>query len=123
MLSTATSLYPVRSQTLFLVREPLPWQEAHRNLSRLARERARLDWDEGRWLLCGWRSRVDRHLGFGSFHEYIERLFGYKARWTDERIRVAQALETLPEMAQALRDGAISWSAVRELTRVATKDN
>src|SRR5438876_11638389 len=66
---------------------------AHEELSRFARTRARLDWEEGELLLRA--LRVDAHLclGFGSFAEYIERLFGYKPRWTAERLRVAEALE------------------------------
>ena len=36
---------------------------------------------------------------------------------------MAEALEHLPELAQALRDGAISWSVARELTRVASPEN
>src|SRR5882672_3452691 len=123
MLHQSSTAYPAPTTPLFLVREPLAWQEAHRELSRLASTRAALDWEEGCWLLRALRSKVDRHLGFGSFREYIERLFGYKPRWTEERIRVAQALERLPEMTQALRDGAVTWSAVRELTRVATSES
>jgi hypothetical protein len=102
---------------------PVDWRRAHQDLSRLAKSRARLDWEEGESLLDALRSGVHLHLGFGSFAEYIERLFGYKPRWTDERLRVAEALEGLPEMGQALRDGGISWSAARELTRVAAAEN
>jgi len=101
----------------------LDWQRAHEELSQLARTRARLDWQEGGSLLYALRSGAHLHLGFGSFAQYIERLFGYKSRWTEERLRVAEALEGLPELGQALRDGAMSWSAVRELTRVATPEN
>ncbi len=36
---------------------------------------------------------------------------------------MAEALERLPELGQALRDGTVSWSVVRELTRVATPEN
>jgi hypothetical protein len=99
------------------------WQKAHDELVRLARTRAGLDCEEGRLLLIGLRAGVHLHLGYGTFAEYIERLFGYKPRWTDERLRVAEALETLPALAQSLRDGAISWSAARELSRVATPQN
>src|SRR5258705_4214976 len=101
----------------------LEWKRAHDELSRFAKARARLDWEEGCSLLRALRSCAHLHLGFGSFAEYVERLLGYKPRWTEERLRVAEALETLPELAQSLRDGLASWSATRELTRVATTDN
>jgi hypothetical protein len=101
----------------------LDWRRAHEELSRLAKCRARLDWDEGRSLLDCLRSGAHLHLGFGSFGEYIERLLGYSRRSIDERLRVAEALERLPSLGQALRDGRMSWSVVRELTRVATPEN
>src|SRR5258708_328653 len=101
----------------------LDWRRAHEDLSRLARCRARLDWEEARLLLDALRSGAHLHLGFGSFGEYIERLFGYTRRSTEERLRVAEALERLPEMDQALRDGRVSWSVARELTRIATEEN
>ena len=96
------------------------WVKAHAELSELARRRAALDWEEGTALLRAYRSGAHRHLGYASFAEYVERLFGYKPRATEEKLRVAQALESLPEMSRALRDGELSWSAARELTRVAT---
>ncbi len=96
------------------------WVKAHTELTELARRRAALDWEEGTALLRAFRSGAHRHLGHASFNEYVERLFGYKPRATEERLRAAQALESLPEMNRALRDGELSWSAARELTRVAT---
>jgi len=36
---------------------------------------------------------------------------------------VAEALERLPELEQALRDGSVSWSVAHELTRIATEEN
>jgi hypothetical protein len=98
------------------------WQRAHRALKRLARERAAADAEEGRWLLAALRVAAHVHLGFSSFHEYIERLFGYAARSTQEKLRVAEALERLPAIARALEHGQLSWSATRELTRVAVAD-
>jgi 5-methylcytosine-specific restriction endonuclease McrA len=74
-------------------------------------------------LLDAVRSNAHLHLGFGSFGEYIERLLGHTRRATEERLRVAEALERSPRLASALRDGSLSWSAVRELTRVATARN
>src|SRR5688572_24575205 len=98
------------------------WQRAHRELRRLARALAGLDFEEGRWLLAAWRSGVHARLGYGSFREYIERLFGYSGRLVQEKLRVAEALERLPVLAQALQAGQACWSVLRELTRVATAE-
>src|SRR5260370_42217697 len=76
----------------------LDWRRAHEELSRLARGRAQLDWEEGRWMLDALRSAAHVHLGFGSFGEYIERLFGYTRRSTEERRTVGPALERPAEM-------------------------
>src|SRR5215216_4738485 len=104
------------------VEEPGEWQAAHAALLELARRRAGLDFDEGQWLLRARRSQAHARLGYGSFTEYIERLFGYSPRLTHDKLRVAEALECLPEMAESLRRGVASWSSIRELTRVATPD-
>jgi hypothetical protein len=98
------------------------WVLAHEALSHLARERAAADAEEGRWLLAALRSAVHVQLGFGSFNEYIERMFGYKPRSIQGKLRVAEALEQLPSLTRALSSGALGWSAVRELTRVAVAD-
>jgi hypothetical protein len=100
----------------------ISWQVAHEALSQLARARAAADAEEGRWLLAAERAAVHVHLGYGSFSEYIERLFGYQPRSLQERLRVAEALEGLPALGRALSSGELSWSAVRELTRVAVRD-
>jgi 5-methylcytosine-specific restriction endonuclease McrA len=46
----------------------------------------------------------------------------YKPRTTQEKLRVAEALETLPRLTRALEGGALSWCAARELTRVAVSE-
>jgi 5-methylcytosine-specific restriction endonuclease McrA len=102
--------------------ERTSWQVAHEALSRLARSRAAADAEEGRWLLTAERASVHVHLGFGAFSEYVERMFGYKPRSTQEKLRVAEALESLPTLGRALSNGEISWSAVREITRVAVSE-
>jgi hypothetical protein len=99
--------------------EETEWLRAHEALSRLAMERARADAEEGRWLLAALRSATHVHLGFGSFAEYIERTLGYKPRSTQEKLRVAEALEQLPLIAGALEQGSLHWACARELTRVA----
>lgn len=98
------------------------WQLAHAALVSFARERAELDFEEGCLLLAAKRAEAHRHQGFGSFGEYIERLFGYAPRVTYDKLRVAESLESLPELARELREGATNFSHVRELTRVATPE-
>jgi hypothetical protein len=98
------------------------WVTAHEELTLLARRRAELDGLEGPALLRALRAGVHRHLGLGSFAEYVERLFGYSRRTLDDKLRAAEALEELPELTRALREGTVSWSAVRELARVATPE-
>src|SRR5215510_3068326 len=46
-------------------------------------------------------------------------MFGLSPRETEERLRVARALEGLPRLAAALREARLCWSAVRELSRLA----
>ena len=98
----------------------LDGQRAHEELVRIAKSRAEVDRHEAPWLLLAYRVAVHRMLGFANFAQYAERVLGYTPRITDERLRVARALETLPELAQALETGSLCWTAVRELTRVAT---
>jgi hypothetical protein len=96
------------------------WKRAHNELVRLARDHARLEWDVGRWLLRALRAATSLRLGYASMAEYAHRLFGFDGRFTSEKLRVAETLEELPELSRALREGELTWSAVRELTRVAT---
>src|SRR5687768_16848283 len=98
------------------------WAVAHQALSRLRLKRAALDAEEGTWLLRAFRAATHLYFGYASFAEYIERLFGLRRRATEEKLRVASALEALPELAEALRSGKLNWSVVRELTRVAVPE-
>lgn len=100
--------------------ESVDWKQVHAALVRMQKSRARLDGELGEWLLRALRSEVHQALGFASFSEYVERLFGEKPRWTRERLRVAEALGQLPLVRRGLDEGSLNWSKVRELTRVAT---
>lgn len=98
------------------------WQVTHEALEAHAKKRAGLDFEEGGLLLAARRAEVHRHFGYGSFVEYVERLLGYAPRVTHDKLRVAEALEGLPETARALREGTLKYSQARELTRVATQE-
>ena len=94
------------------------WVLAHEALCRLRLKRAELAVEEGSWLLRAFRASTHAHFGFASFWEYIEQLLGLGRRATEEKLRVAGVLEELPALAEALHSGELTWSAVRELTRV-----
>lgn len=96
------------------------WKREHAALLSLKKSQAALDLEFGERLLEALRSGAHRALGFASFAEYVERILGEKPRWTRERLRVAEALEGLPLTRRELGKGELHWSAVRELTRVAT---
>jgi len=84
------------------------------NSTRVAKERARLDWGKKEAPSAGPARQCSpvRHLGFASFAEYIERLFGYgttRDRRTPPRRQGAR--EPAPNLQQhALRDGSVPWS-------------
>jgi hypothetical protein len=96
------------------------WRVVDRALREIRRSRAGLDAEEARWLRAAEEMQIWRPLGMVSALDYLERVLGYAPRTAQERLRVARALGTLPEMSGALASDGLSYSAVRELTRVAT---
>ena len=96
------------------------WRAVDRALREIRRSRAVLDADEARWLRAAEKLQIWRPLGMVSALDYLERVLGYAPRTAQDRLRVARALGTLPRLSNALSDDALSYSAVRELTRVAT---
>ena len=94
-------------------------KEADRALRRIARQRAGLEIEELQWLRVARETEVHVELGFASFAEYVERVLDYGPRTLADKLRVADALETLPAIADALAAGKLTYSSVRELTRVA----
>lgn len=99
---------------------PHDWQTIDRALRTITLRRAALDADEARWLREAEACQIWRPLGMVSALDYMERILGYKPRTAQDRLRVARALGALPELAEALAQGELPFSAVRELTRVAT---
>ena len=98
------------------------WVRAHGDVLSVARERAGLERREGACMLRAFREDVHRHLGYGAFAEYSDRHLGFGHRATRDKLRTAEALERLPELAHALADGRLHASAIRELARVATPE-
>src|SRR5262244_3200631 len=96
------------------------WRTIDRALRSIAKRRAALDAEEARWLREAEAMQIWRPLGMVSAIDYMERVLGYAPRTAQERLRVARALGDLPQLTAALAADQLSFSAVRELTRVAT---
>jgi hypothetical protein len=104
------------------VRDVQTWELLHERLRGIARRRAALDAEEARCLREAHDMKLWRHLGYAHMNEYLEREIGYAPQVGVERLRIALALATLPQIEASLNDGWLSYSAVRELTRVATAE-
>ena len=102
--------------------ENITWQRVDQALREIAKRRAALDADEARWLREAQRLQIWKELGFVSGLDYCDRILGHKPRTAQERLRVAKALGELPHIEAALQAGDLSYSAVREITRVATPE-
>jgi hypothetical protein len=96
------------------------WRVVDRALREIAARRAALDAEEAQWLREAEALRIWRQLGMVSALDYLERVLHYSPRTAQDRLRVARALGALPMLTAALTDGALSHSAIRELTRVVT---
>ena len=73
----------------------------------------------GRCVMDISERRLWEEAQFASLANYMEVRLGWDPHTTAERVRTARALEELPLMAQALREGKLRWTAAREMSRIA----
>ena len=73
-------------------------------------------------LIREFDARAGWNAGFRSCAAWLTWRVGLSPCAAREHVRVARALGTLPLLAQALARGELSYSKVRELTRVATPE-
>jgi hypothetical protein len=91
----------------------------HRRCLEAKSRKAGAEWELCFSLLEALRAEVWLSFGMASVIEYADRFLGLTAKATCERLRVARELEELPKISEALRDGSLAWTVVREVTRVA----
>ncbi len=99
--------------------------ELYRLGERIAELAARINSAEARMMTLiadfdrrgGWKDG-----GYASCAEWLAWRLGMKIGPARERVRAARALESLPQTADALAEGSISYTKVRALTRVATPE-
>src|SRR5437667_3525646 len=73
-------------------------------------------------LIREFDAREGWNTGFRSCAAWLSWRVGLDPGAARERVRVARALGTLPQLAQALAHGELSYAKVRALTRVATPE-
>lgn len=95
-------------------------QRVHAALCRIAKLRGPLDAEELAALREAKELQLWRDFGHATIYEYLEYVLGHGPRVAQERLRVAEALEDLPKIENALATGTVHYSVVRELTRVAS---
>jgi hypothetical protein len=110
----------VTKANVFVGGERRSWQDIDRALRSIAKRRCALDAEEAVLLCSVVRREIWRQLGKASLLEYLEEVLGYGPKAAHERVRVALALDELPVLAEALVTGEQSYSAIKELTRIAT---
>src|SRR5215216_3953508 len=94
-------------------------RQLHERLVQIARSRSALDARETELLLDAEELQIWRVHGQPTLAAYLELTLGYGPHAANERLRVARELRELPLIHEALADGRLHFSAVRELTRVA----
>jgi hypothetical protein len=113
---------PISDEEAAAIREK-DWKELHWQLRSLAQQRVALEAKETSLLLEAEESRLYRRLGYSTMIEYMERELHWGTHAANERLRVARELLALPLIADTFERGELCFSAVRELTRVATSEN
>src|SRR6478609_7517636 len=98
------------------------FEQLHRRLKRIVKARGALDAQEAAALREAQSTKMWRHYGCSSLVDYMEREMGYTPRAALERLRVANAIEALPVIADAMDQGSLSFSGARELTRIVTPE-
>ena len=97
-------------------------ERVHRTLKRIVKARGALDAQECAALRAAQKLVIWRAFGCASLVEYMEREMGYTQRAAIERLRVAKAIEEVPELGRALDQGTLSFSGARELSRVVNSE-
>ena len=83
----------------------------------------RADWRFIKLIAAMDRTRGWAEAGFVSLGNWLDHRCGLGPCAARERIRIGRALARLPQIDAAFRDGVLSYSKVRAITRVATRDS
>ena len=94
--------------------------ELRRAVTRMAAHINLADWRFIKLIAAMERTRGWREGGYCNLGNWLDHRCGLGPGAARERIRIGRALAKLPRIDEAFRDGVISYSKVRAITRVAT---
>ena len=97
--------------------------ELRRAVTRMAAHINHADWRFIKLIAAMDRTRGWAEAGYASLGNWLDHRCGLGPCAARERIRIGRALARLPRIDAAFRDGVLSYSKVRAITRVATRGN
>ncbi len=121
MFDGATTTITIGGEALTPPREEA-WKELHVELKGLGIQRSMLDARELDLLLEAEDTGLFRRMGYPTMQAYLVAELECSRHTANEKLRVARELIDLPSTAEDFHAGALSWSKVRELTRVVTAE-
>ena len=89
---------------------------------RIRKNLADAEWKMGLCLLAMVRSGGFRELGYATISEYAEKVLNLSGKKLSWLLNTAKALEHLPLLSQAFKQGEIGWGKVRALQSLATPE-
>src|SRR3954462_2097144 len=119
--TTASATAPTRIETTMALAEPA-WRDLYRRLKANHQIRIACDAREAPMLREADELALHVAIGYSTLVELVMAELDCSRHTANEKLRVAHELLELPLIDQAFRAGEISWSKVRELTRVATAE-
>ena len=97
--------------------------ELRRAVTRMAAHINHADWRFIKLIAAMDRTRGWAEAGYANLGNWLDHRCGLGPCAARERIRIGRALARLPDIDAAFRDGVLSYSKVRAITRVATRDS
>ena len=97
--------------------------ELRRAVTRMAGHINHADWRFIKLIAAMDRTRGWDERGYCNLGNWLDHRCGLGPCAARERIRIGRALARLPSIDAAFRDGVLSYSKVRAITRVATREN
>ncbi len=121
MFDGAIDVIMVGGQPLTSRREEA-WEDLHGELKGLGVRRSQLDARELDLLLEAEDTGLFRRMGYPTMQGYMVGELECSRHTANEKLRVARELIDVPSIAEEFHAGALSWTVVRELTRVTTPE-